>query len=86
MVMIVLVAVTVFLINLPMGYWRSKVKKFSLQWFLAIHLPVPFVVFLRHYSGIGFELYTYPIIITAYFGGQFIGARYLNFLNPKLKA
>lgn len=75
---ILLVAIAVFLFNLPFGYWRSKVKKFSLQWFLAIHLPVPFVILLRIYSNIGFELYTYPIIVGAFFLGQFIGAKYLG--------
>ncbi|MBK7104304.1 MAG: hypothetical protein IPH62_03375 [Ignavibacteriae bacterium] len=70
---IFIVAISVFLINLPFGYWRSKVKKFSPQWFLAIHLPVPFVILLRIYSNIGFEFYTYPILIGSFFLGQFFG-------------
>lgn len=75
---ITLVAIAVLLLNLPFGYWRSKVKKFSLQWFLAIHIPVPFVILLRIYSNIGFELYTYPVLIGSFFLGQFIGARFLE--------
>ena len=79
---ITLVAIAVLLLNLPFGYWRSKVKKFSLQWFLAIHIPVPFVILLRIYSNIGFELYTYPVLVGSFFLGQFIGARLLeNFLK-----
>ena len=69
------VAIVVFLLNLPFGYWRSKVRKFSVPWFLAIHLPVPLVVLLRIYSGIGFEFISYPVLIAAFFLGQFIGAR-----------
>lgn len=75
---ITLVAIAVLLLNLPFGYWRSKVKKFSLQWFLAIHIPVPFVILLRIYSNIGFELYTYPVLVSSFFLGQFIGARFLE--------
>ncbi len=46
------VAVVVFLINLPFGYWRSRVPTRSRQWFLAIHLPVPFVITLLKRRGI----------------------------------
>jgi len=67
--------VFIFILNIPFGYWRANVKKFSLQWALAIHIPVPFVVAIRVYSNIGFELYTYPILIAAFFTGQFLGAK-----------
>jgi hypothetical protein len=40
------VAAVVFLLNIPLVYWRAGVKKFSLQWVLAIHLPVPLVVLI----------------------------------------
>lgn len=77
-----LAATMVFLFNLPFGYWRANVKKFSLQWALAIHIPVPFVILLRIYGNIGFEFITYPILVGAFFGGQFIG----KFLFNKLSA
>jgi hypothetical protein len=67
--------ISVFILNLPFGYWRANVKKFSLQWALAIHIPVPFVVAIRFYSHIGFELYTYPILVAAFFTSQFLGAK-----------
>ena len=69
----ILAAVLVALLNLPFGYWRAGVDKFSRQWFLAVHLPVPFVVALRVLSGLGFHLATLPIMIGAYFIGQFMG-------------
>jgi hypothetical protein len=69
------IALIVFLFNIPFGYWRASVRKFSWQWILAIHLPVPFVVALRIYSGLGFELITFPLMLAAFFGGQFAGAR-----------
>jgi hypothetical protein len=60
------------------------VRKFSWQWILAIHLPVPFVVALRIYSGLGFELITFPLMIAAFFGGQFAGARLYRWRNRQL--
>ncbi len=69
-----LVALTVYIFNIPFGYWRENVKKFSLGWVLSIHLPIPFIVILRIYSGIGFHFVTYPVMIGAFFLGQLTGA------------
>ncbi len=66
-------ALIVFLFNLPFGYWRGNVRKFSLQWALAIHIPVPFVIALRILGNLGFKFITYPILVGAFFGGQFAG-------------
>jgi hypothetical protein len=76
-----LVAVTIFLFNIPFGYWRANVKKFSLQWILSVHIPVPFIILLRIDSNIGFALYTYPILVGAFFLGQLTGK--LFFLQRK---
>ena len=73
---LILVALTTLVINIPFGYWRESVKKFSPFWFIAVHGAVPLVVLMRHKSEIGFAWYTYPPMIICYFGGQFIGARY----------
>jgi len=70
---LVLISLIIFFFNIPFGYWRANVKRFSLQWALSIHLPIPIVILLRIYGGIGFALYTYPILVGAFFGGQFIG-------------
>ena len=70
-----LVALAVFVLNLPFGYWRAGTRKFSWQWALAIHLPVPFVILLRLYSGLGWHWSTFPVLISAFFLGQFAGAR-----------
>ncbi len=73
------IAFIVFLLNLPFGYWRENVKKFSLQWFLAVHVPVPFVIALRIFGGLGFQFVTYPVLVGAFFLGQFSGgALYKN--------
>jgi len=80
---LILVTIFVFLLNLPFGYWRANVKKYSLQWMLAIHLPVPFIITARIYSNIGFELYTYPILVGSFFLGQLLG-KYLYLRRKNL--
>jgi hypothetical protein len=68
-------ALAVLLLNVPFGVWRSRVRRFSLAWFLSIHLPVPFVIALRYLSGLGYAWHTFPVLIGAFFLGQFIGSR-----------
>ena len=70
---LLLLSLLILIVNIPFGYWRAQVKKFSVKWFLAIHLPVPFVVFLRYYFDVGFEYYTYIFFVAAFFAGQRIG-------------
>jgi len=72
------VALVVFLINLPFGYWRAGVPARSRQWMLSIHLPVPAVIALRVFSGIGWHPITFPVLIGAFFLGQFAGGRLLR--------
>ena len=68
-------SIILFLVNLPFGYWRAHVSRFSLQWFAAVHLPVLVAISLRVLSGLGWELITFPTLIGAFFAGQFLGGR-----------
>lgn len=72
---IYLVALSILALNLPFGYWRAGVRKFSLSWFLSIHLPVPMAVGIRYLFGFHFRLETLPLFICAFFLGQFLGAK-----------
>jgi len=73
-------ALVVFLLNLPFGAWRARVRTYSWAWFLAIHLPIPIVVWLRLSSDTGFRLASYPVIVGVFFLGQWCGGR-LNALG-----
>ncbi len=68
--------VLTFAINLPFGWWRGGVRKFSPAWFVAIHAPVPLVIALRFVLGLPFRWGALPFFVAAYFGGQFIGSRW----------
>jgi hypothetical protein len=70
---LVFISAVVLLLNLPFGYWRAGARRFSLRWFFAIHVPVLLVIGLRLVSGIGWQMVTFPILIGAFFGGQFLG-------------
>jgi len=76
------VAIAVLLLNLPFGFWRAGVRKFSLAWFVAVHAPVPLIVALRLLSGLGFRWTTFPVMVTGYFAGQFLGGRLRRRLRP----
>lgn len=72
--------VLVCVLNIPFGYWRENVRKLSLSWFMAIHLPVPFVALLRHHLQLpGVTLLAF---LAAYFLGQYLGGRLSRTLRP----
>ena len=64
------------LVNVPFGYWRAGVRKFSPAWFVAVHAAVPMVVGLRFALGLPFRWALLPLFVAAYFGGQTLGARW----------
>jgi len=65
----------VFVLNLPFGFWRAGTKRFTLPWFLAIHVPVPLAVALRIVAGVGLRLGTLPLFVGAFVAGQYVGGR-----------
>jgi hypothetical protein len=67
------VASATLVLNLPFGFWRAGVRKFSPAWFLAVHAPVPMIVGLRLAAGLGWRLSTFPVLVGAFFGGQLLG-------------
>ncbi|MEK6531746.1 MAG: hypothetical protein AABZ23_04545 [Deltaproteobacteria bacterium] len=74
--MLLLLIAAALVLNLPFGYFRAGAKKFSLKWFLYIHLPIPFIFLLRRFAGIGAEFI--PIIAAGAIAGQLIGGRLGN--------
>ncbi|MCB0649857.1 MAG: hypothetical protein KDC85_01125 [Saprospiraceae bacterium] len=81
MTKLIIISMLVFMLNIPFGYWRANVRKFSFQWVLAIHLPVPVIIAMRIFSGLGFAWYTYVFMVLAFFMGQKLGAVLLKKYN-----
>ena len=70
-----LIAFATLLINIPFGYWRECVRKFSRQWFVAVHAAVPLVMIMRTMAGLEWRPLTVALFVACYFSGQFVGAR-----------
>jgi len=68
-----MVAIAVLLLNLPFGFWRAGLRRFSLPWYVAVHAPVPLVVGLRLLAGLGWRPSNLPVLVGAFFAGQFLG-------------
>jgi len=62
-----------FMLNMPFGYLRGKTKRFSLKWFLYVHLPIPFVLLARILSNI--DMTYIPLFVLASVIGQVWGGR-----------
>ena len=60
-------------LNVPFGMWRDHTKKFSPEWFLAVHATIPFVAMTR--QGIGMPKTVIFLTIAAAITGQAVGAR-----------
>jgi hypothetical protein len=65
-----------FAVNVPFGWWRAGVRKFSPAWFMAVHAAVPLVIGARFALGLPFRWSVFPLFVAAYFGGQYLGSRW----------
>jgi ABC-type thiamin/hydroxymethylpyrimidine transport system permease subunit len=60
-------------VNLPLGYVRQGYRKFSIGWFVCVHLSVPLIAYLRlanHVSALAI-----PAFLACAVLGQFAGGR-----------
>ncbi len=70
---LLLVAALALVVNLPLGYLRAGVRKFSPAWFVYVHLSIPLIIFLRLRLGISFAWA--PLFILMAVAGQVLGGR-----------
>ncbi|MHB1391134.1 MAG: hypothetical protein ACYCXF_07895 [Thermoleophilia bacterium] len=59
------------IINLPFGFYRGGVRKYSWRWFLAIHLPIPLLLVTRLELGISWHII--PFVFACALLGQITG-------------
>jgi len=59
--------------NIPLGYLRMGSPKYSVRWFVYIHLSVPFIIGLRIASHISWQIIPFSIALAV--AGQMIGSR-----------
>ena len=70
----IIVLVVVVVTNIFFGYWRSNARRFSGQWMMAIHIPVPIAIGLRLLF-LGWNWFLLPVFVGAFAIGQFSGGR-----------
>lgn len=68
-----LVTCGALILNIGAGRFRAASRRFSVEWFLWVHLPVLAIFPLR--IGFGLSPWVIPILVAAAIGGQFIGGR-----------
>mmetsp|Transcript_12376 Transcript_12376/g.26732 ORF Transcript_12376/g.26732 Transcript_12376/m.26732 type:complete len:409 (-) Transcript_12376:598-1824(-) len=70
---VVAVMGTAAALNVPCGMWREHTKKFSFDWFVAVHATIPFIAMLR--KAVIMPKYAILFTIAAAVAGQAMGAR-----------
>lgn len=70
---LLVVSAAAFVLNLGAGRLRAAAPKFSLRWFLYIHLPIVAVIPLRYWLSLG--AWVIPWLIAVSVGGQIVGGR-----------
>ena len=66
--------------NIPLGYLRMGSPKYSVRWFVYIHLSVPFIVGLRIANNISWQMVPFSIALAV--AGQMIGSRLYRRSHP----
>ena len=67
--------VFILLLNIPFGYWRSRVRQFNISWVLAIHIPVLIIIASRLVIHLPYQLIILPFNIGSFFLGQYLGGK-----------
>lgn len=68
-------SIFIFILNLPFGYWRQRVRKFSFYWVLSIHVPVLIIIAARLLLHIPYQWVSLPFSVGAFFLGQYVGGK-----------
>ena len=66
--------------NIPLGYLRQGSPKYSLRWFIYIHLSVPFIIGLRVTNNVSWQVIPFSIALAV--AGQMIGSRIYRRSRP----
>jgi hypothetical protein len=61
------------LVNIPLGYLRQAVEKFSFAWYFYVHISIPLIIYLRIKSGYSWKFI--PLTFAGAVIGQIIGGR-----------
>jgi hypothetical protein len=60
-------------INVPLGYLRQSCRKFSVGWFIYVHISIPVIIIVRIKAGLGWQFI--PFTLGSTILGQIMGGR-----------
>jgi hypothetical protein len=69
---IAILALVAVALNVPFGAYRVTTRRLSARWFLAVHLPIPFLLLLRVSAGYSYRII--PLLAVASVLGQLLGS------------
>ena len=61
------------IVNIPLGFLRQAVEKFSFAWYFYVHISIPLIIYLRIKSGYSWKFI--PLTLAGAVIGQIIGGR-----------
>jgi len=67
------IGATALALNIPLGYLRAGQRKYSLAWFLYVHLSIPLIAYLRIANHV--TSWLIPFFILCAVAGQIVGGR-----------
>jgi len=65
--------VLTIIVNIPLGFLRQAVEKFSFAWYFYIHISIPLIIYLRIKSGYSWKFI--PLTLAGALLGQIVGGR-----------
>mgnify|MGYP006954408768 CR=1 FL=1 len=68
---VIWLVVLALIISIPCGYARQNFPKYSIMWWVLIHLPIPVIVILRIKAGLNWHFI--PLTLGGSVAGQMIG-------------
>lgn len=74
-----LIGVAAITVNIPLGYARAGFRKFSLGWFVFVHLSVPLIAWLRIVNNV--SAWGIPAFVACAVLGQIAGGKVRRILR-----
>ena len=68
-----LIGAVAVVLNLPLGYAREGFRRFSLGWFVCVHLSIPLIAYLRLANHV--TAWAIPAFVACALLGQVAGGR-----------
>ncbi|HEX2719542.1 MAG TPA: hypothetical protein VHM71_01210 [Candidatus Deferrimicrobium sp.] len=68
-----LIGCAALIVNIPLGYAREGFRKFSIGWFVCVHLSVPLIAWIRlsnHVSAWGIPAFVVCAVLGQIAGGK----------------